>query len=170
MRIVAFDIGVKNFAFAVVDHHENIIAMDVHDMRGQDIYKNLLDYLKKYDPLWETVNVVLIEQQLNRMNIQATKLACHVYAYFLHRHPQKFLYEYPSIYKTKYTHFPLESSSHRQRKEYAIQLVMKQYQHDPVFLDWLSSFPKKDDLCDCILMCKTFPLCPLYKQYISSLH
>lgn len=169
MRLAAFDIGIKNFAFAVVSmENEKIVSMDVCDLRGQNIYHNLLTYLKQYDYLWETVDVVLIEQQLNRMNIQATKLACHVYAYFLHRHPSKYIYDYPSLYKTKYTCFALENSTHRQRKQYAIQKVLEQYQNDPVFLDWLSQFPKKDDLCDCILMCKTFPSTPLYRNYLST--
>lgn len=169
MKIVAFDIGIKNFAFAVLEN-DNIVSMDVHDLYhcSQDIYQSLICYLKTYNYLWKQVDVVLIEQQLNRMNIKATKLACHVYAYFLHCHPQKPIYEYPSIYKTKYTSFPLHTSTHKQRKKYAIQLVLHKYQDDPVFLDWISLFPKKDDVCDCILMCNTFQSSPLYKTYLST--
>jgi hypothetical protein len=165
MRVVAFDIGLKNFAFAVMDDGQHLVSMDVHDLRGQDLYYNLVCYLKQYTYLWNKVDVVLIEQQLNRMNIQATKLACHVHAYFLHCHPSIPVLEYPSLYKTKYTCFPLDHSTHRQRKQYAIQQVLEQYQQDPVFLDWISNFPKKDDVCDCILMCRTFPSTPLYRNY-----
>lgn len=177
MKIVAFDIGVKNFAYAVLEFSSSqgwgvVLSVDVHDLRGGDgIYQNLISYMKKNDSLWEKMDVVLIEQQLNRMNVQATKLACHLHAYFLHCHPKKTVYEYPSIYKTKYTDFSIQSSSHKQRKEYAVQLVMDHYQEtDPVLFQWVSSFPKKDDICDCILMCNTFQKSPLYRHFSASLH
>lgn len=175
MIVAAFDIGIKNFAFAILDVKNkeewgDVLHIDVHDLREGNIYKNLLEYMRKYDHFWEKINVVLIEQQLNRINIQATKLACHLYAYFLHRHPTKPIFEYPSIYKTKYTDFPLQSSTHKQRKEYAIQLVLEYYnENDPVIFQWISSFKKKDDISDCILMANTFIKSPLYRQFSASL-
>lgn len=175
MIVAAFDIGIKNFAFAVLDIHTkekwgDVLHIDVHDLREGNIYKNLIAYMKTYDHFWEKVDVVLIEQQLNRMNIQATKLACHLHAYFLHRHPTKPIFEYPSIYKTKYTDFPLQSSTHKQRKEYAIQLVLGYYnENDPVVFHWISSFKKKDDISDCILMANTFIKSPLYRIFSASL-
>jgi hypothetical protein len=173
MIVVAFDIGTKNFAFAVVDIRGegwgDVMSIDVHDLRDGHLYKNLITYMKKHDHLWRKANVILIEQQLNRMNIQATKLACHLYAYFLHRHPTLPVYEYPSLYKTKYTDCPLQSSTHKQRKEYAIQLVLDYYQEkDPVFFQWISSFKKKDDICDTVLMCNTFVKSPLFRQFSAS--
>lgn len=175
MIVVAFDIGTKNFAFAVVDIQisgwGDVLHIDVYDLRkgGGNLYKNLISYMKVYHHLWEKADVVLIEQQLNRMNVQATKLACHLYAYFLHQHPTLPIFEYPSIYKTKYTDCPLHSSTHKQRKNYAIQLVLDYYKEkDPVLFQWISSFPKKDDICDTILMCNTFLKSPLYKQFSAS--
>lgn len=176
MIIAAFDIGVKNFAFAVVRIHDDskndwgeVVSVDVHDLREGNIYQNLISYMKKHDGLWGKVDAVLIEQQLNRMNIKATKLACHLHAYFLHRHPTKPIFEYPSIYKTKYTNFPIQSSTHKQRKDYAIKLVLDHYEeNDPVLYQWISSFKKKDDISDCILMANTFKKSPLYKQFYAS--
>jgi hypothetical protein len=174
MRIVAFDMGVKNFAYAVADIPPgggwgHVVSVDVHDLRGGSPYQNLIAYLEKNDPLWGSADVVLVEQQLNRMNIQATKLACHVHAYFLHRHPHKPFYEYPSLYKTKYTHFTTPSSSHRQRKEHAVLHVLGHYEEtDPVLAAWVASFPKKDDICDCILMCNTFLQSPLSQRFSAS--
>ena len=174
MIVVAFDIGTKNFAFAVVDVNGedwgNVLHIDVHDLRDGDVYKNLISYLTIYHHLWRKAEVVLIEQQLNRMNIKATKLACHLHAYFLHQHPKIPVYEYPSLYKTKYTDCPLRSSTHKQRKEYAIQSVLDHYEEkDPVLFQWISSFPKKDDICDTVLMCNTFLKSPLYKLFSASL-
>lgn len=167
MIIVAFDIGIKNFAFAILEN-DNVMYLDVHDLRHGNPYHNLIVYLKQYDHLWGKVDIILIEQQLNRMNIQATKLSCHLYAYFLHRHPQKTIFEYPSIYKTKYTDFGLKTSSHKQRKDHAIQCVLKQFQEkDPVLYQWICSFKKKDDICDCVLMAQTFSRSPLYQNYIN---
>jgi hypothetical protein len=173
MIIAAFDIGVKNFAFAVLDVRTkewgDVLYIDVRDLREGNIYKNLIEYMKTYDHFWRKVDVILIEQQLNRMNIQATKLACHLYAYFLHQHPSRPIFEYPSTYKTKYTDFPLQSSTHKQRKEYAIQLVLDYYsENDPVVFQWISSFKKKDDISDCILMANTFIKSPLYRQFSAS--
>jgi len=175
MIIAAFDIGIKNFAFAIVrlngDNAEwgDVLSVDVHDLREGNIYQNLISYMKKHDGLWEKIDVVLIEQQLNRMNIKATKLACHLYAYFLHCHPTKPIFEYPSIYKTKYTNFPKQSSTHKQRKDYAIKLVLDYYEeNDPVLYQWISSFKKKDDISDCILMANTFNKSPIYKQFSAS--
>lgn len=166
MIVVAFDIGVKNFAFAIMED-DNVMYLDVHDLRDGNPYHNLITYMKQFDHLWKKVDVILIEQQLNRMNIQATKLACHLYAFFLHRHPDTCLFEYPSIYKTKYTDFSHKSSSHKERKQHAIQHVLGEFQEkDPVLFQWISSFRKKDDICDCILMIQTFPLTPLYRTYL----
>lgn len=170
MRIAAFDMGIKNFAFAVVDlvpdnnQIGHVLSIDLHDLGSSHPHKNLIVYLKTNDKLWETVDVILIEQQLNRSNIQATKMSCHVFAYFLHRHPDKPILDYPSIYKTKYTNMK-SSCSYKQRKDYAVHLVMDLYQDiDPVFIDWLSCYDKKDDICDCVLMCNTLPKTPLYKR------
>lgn len=170
MRVAAFDMGTKNFAFAVVDIDPNApevwgnpLSMGSQDLRQGCPFQNMITYLGTYDGLWATVDVVLIEQQLYRKNIKAARLACHTHAYFLHRHPGKPVYEYPAYYKTKYTGFHHAKSSHRERKEYAIRLVLGHYEEtDPVFCEWLSGLPKKDDVCDCVLMCNTFPVSPLY--------
>lgn len=169
MWIAAFDIGVKNFAFAVVEGVDNVLHVDLHDLRaGNSPYINLISYLDRHQTLWKKVDVVLIEQQLYRTNVAATKLSCHLHAYFLHRFPQKKVIEYPSSYKTKYTKFSIKSSSHKQRKDYAIQYVLDKCQkNDPVLYDWLLTFPKKDDICDCILMCETFYASPFSASFSS---
>lgn len=168
MRIAAFDIGIKNFAFAVVDLIDadtigHVVSIGLHDL-GSHPPLHLIAYLKTNDRLWETVDAVLIEQQLNRSNVQATKMSCHVHAYFLHRHPNKPVLEYPSIYKTKYTGMK-SSGSYKQRKDHSVQLVIDHYHEiDPVLIGWLSCYTKKDDICDCVLMCNTLMKTPLYKN------
>ena len=167
MIVAAFDMGVRNFAFAVVNVSEDdpwgkVLAIGACDLRGDNPYLNLIDYLKQHDALWQKVSVVLIEQQLLRSNVMASKLSCHTHAYFLHRHPNVPVFDYPSTYKTRMTGMT-GPSSHRQRKQHAIQLVIDHLtETDPVALDWLSCFGKKDDICDCVLMCATFTQSPIF--------
>lgn len=164
MIVAAFDMGVRNFAFAVLDVGTgNVLALDAHDL-GEDCFRNLIAYLARHDALWSKTDVLLIEQQLLRSNIQASKLSCHVHAYFLHRHPTKPVFHYPATYKTRYTGL-VGTTSHRQRKQHAVRVVLDHYgQTDPVVSDWVSSFDKKDDICDCLLMCSTFTQSPLYRR------
>ena len=171
MILAAFDIGIKNFAFAVVEGKTNVLFFHVQDLRGkksEDAYKNLITYMDSYRSWWEKVDIVLIEKQLCKTNIVAGKLSCHLHAYFLHRHPDKIIIEYPSTYKTRLTNFPLKKSTHRQRKQYAIEYVLQRCQEeDPVVADWLSTYPKKDDICDCILMCETFYASPFVHRCVN---
>lgn len=171
INIVAFDIGIKNFAFASTiitpiedwGYVQNIGINDLTSGEYKNIYKNLVSYLNNFITLWENTDIFLIEQQLNMMNIQATKIACHVYAYFIHFFPSKIIYEYPSTYKTKY--FAFFSPLHRDRKRFAIATVLEHYkENDPVLYDWIKNLPKQDDVCDCILMCITFSKSPLFKS------
>lgn len=170
MRLAAIDIGRKNFALAYspcqTDDGWCVINMvDVKDLTldGPDLYRNLITHLNKFRKIWEDVDVVLIEQQLNRMNVQATKLSCHVHAYFLNQFPSKRVFEYPPTYKTRL--LKEKSVPYRERKNFAVRTVLDYYEHaDPVLHDWIMTLPKKDDVADCILMCKTFFLSPLYRQ------
>lgn len=169
MIVAAFDMGVRNFAFAVMDVDTgNVLALDAHDLGG-DCFRNLIVYLKRHDALWDRADVLLIEQQLLRANIQASKLACHVHAYFLHRHPAKTVFHYPATYKTRRTGLT-GTTTHRQRKQHAVQTVLRHYEEtDPVVLDWVSAFDKKDDICDCLLMCSTFTQSAIYRNACSLL-
>jgi len=172
MRVVAFDMGIKNFAFAQVDIDSgeewgNVRCVDVHDFSGdgRNIHRMLIVHLDRYEHLWRTTDVVLIEQQLNRHNIQAARLACHVAAYFFHRFPLLPVHDYPNTYKTRFLKAP-RTLDHPGRKRFAVDAVLNHYQEtDPVLHDWLSSgFKKLDDVADCILMANTFPRSPFFSS------
>lgn len=170
MRVVAFDMGRRNFAFAEMEVEGrnkpcHIHMFDVHDF-GSDIapmelFRSLIVHLDRFFSVWDRAHVILIEQQLSSLNIQANRLACHVAAYFFHKYPNLRVFEYPASYKTKL--FGEQKTKHRERKQFAIQKVRELFEEqDPVAWDWISSFKKKDDVADCILMCVTFPLSPLF--------
>jgi hypothetical protein len=166
MRIAAFDMGIKNFAFVVMDTEDDYVRwLDLSDLsHSADIYRNLIHHLNSFNRHWRDVDTVLIEQQMNRHNIGAARLACHVMAFFYHCHPHVRVIEYPSSYKTRYT----QGGNHleyRARKSFAVAQVMNAYEDkDPVLIDWILSLSKKDDIADCILMGITFPRSPLWKQ------
>jgi hypothetical protein len=181
MKIVALDMGMKNFAMAqmemeIEDADEkkkqpcwgNVRFMDVHDLSldGGESMRSLIVYMDKQHKVWECTDLILIEQQLNRHNIIATRLACHTAAYFYHRYPDLPVMEYPATYKTRYLDAP-RSLDHKGRKKFAIEAVLNHYrEEDPVLMDWLASCGAKklDDICDCILMCATMPCSPLYDK------
>jgi len=183
------DMGLRNFAFAEVEVEVevgtvsvsesktwgHVRRIDVHDLTEEaaawsdsttKLYRGLIVYLDRHQEVWQRADVILVEQQLNRLNIVATKLACHVMAYFLHRFPEKRVVEFPSSYKGRYLKAP-PGLSHPQRKQWAIKTVMGIYQdQDPVMYDWILTFPKRDDIADCILMANLFPRTPLFSSVV----
>lgn len=174
MKVVAFDIGCRNFAFAQV-RYENIrqkevvfgdvAFVNVHDFSGAvNIFRELIRHLDGHTRLWEESSVILIEQQLNAHNIHASRIACHVAAYFYNRYPGLRVIEYPSIYKTRYLGAD-RTLDHRGRKRFAVDTVLSHYKEvDPVAYDWMTSLRKLDDVADCILMCATFPASPFFEN------
>lgn len=172
MRIVAFDMGRRNFAFAEMiqspnETWGNVVFFDTHDFNNEKpsvMFRNLISYLNQFRNIWENVEIVLIEQQLSSLNIQAARLACHVAAYFYHCYPGVKVFDYPAVYKTKLLG-EQKKTTHRERKQFAIQKVWDHYSYaDPVLWEWINTLKKKDDVADCILMCATFPLSPFYKE------
>lgn len=164
MRIAAFDMGIKNFAFVIMDN-DYVRMMDHHDFtkESSDLYRRLIHHLHSYDSYWKDIDLVLIEQQMNRLNINALRMACHVAAFFYNCFPDICVMEYPSIYKTRY--LGGHNLSYPERKAFAINKVATICQDDPVLLDWFSTLSKNDDVADCILMCHTFPASPLFPKY-----
>ena len=161
--MMAFDIGIHHFAwakmrtFSHISKVSELVSMDCHDfgsnLKTVDLYPLLLKYLQSLDYLG--VHTVLIEQQMNRMNIRATKVAVFVYAFFLMQHPCINVLEYPSYHKTKA--FGVHGLSKPERKKWTVQHVTDfVLKDDPVALDWLDQFPKKDDICDCVMMMESF--------------
>lgn len=159
MKIVAFDMGVRNFAWAVVTVADGTAVVDTLDKidltppHGTDVYHMLHQYLLTNETQWQDCDTVLIEQQM-KTNIRALKLAQHVYAFFLLRHAHKQTMEYSSVYKTRL--FGLGKTTKAARKRFTIEQVHRLFDKDPVVLGMVSLFDKKDDICDCILMCLAY--------------
>lgn len=163
---MAFDMGVHHFAWAKVRRTKGqvseVVGMDCHDfghgkgtksLKTVDLYPLLLAYLRSLD--YHGVHTVLIEQQMNRMNIRATKVGVFVHAFFIMERPHITVVEYPSYHKTKA--FGAHGLSKPERKKWAVEHVQRHMLvEDPVAQDWLNQYSKKDDICDCILMIESF--------------
>jgi len=200
-RVVAFDIGQRNFAFVIVQipsltffqkesEFLQIDGMYLFDLIGSEVSfcqkkwltvcHSLYSVLDQFSQEWEHTDLILIEQQFtkrHRSNIQACKLGQHVLAYFLLRFgfdskgPRKII-EFPSYHKTQ--SFDKSFSKKYDRKKWSVEYVssfLSSHDHHPrhdhenhdendddddntnTFLsDWFSSFKKKDDVADCLLM------------------
>lgn len=137
------------------------------------IYRNLIHHLTSFDEFFTHHSpYILIEQQMStkhRTNVQALRLAQHVLAFFLHHHPTLRVIEYPPRKKFQsLCHiFPFTyhnkkrltlSQQYRERKVWSVTSAQSwlEERHDPVVMDWYNQYSKKDDICDCILMCLAF--------------
>lgn len=131
--------------------------------RITNIYLTLTLILDKFIRLWDSVDIVLIEQQMaygrNKANIQALRLSQHCLSYFYTIYGSfKIIQEWPSTHKTRMLGCPHTGRrTHRERKQFSVDLAMRilEERKDPL-VDLFHSMTKKDDIADCILMAQTF--------------
>jgi len=178
MRILSFDIGIKHTAWSIVsydDTHQidptvswttdqplpssiqiqSFDLINVFDTQMHQIYCNIHQYLRSMTSLWDTVDVILIEQQMSTKsmyNIKAVKLSQHIYAFFLLYYPMKQVQEFQPNLKTSMFHVQFPRT--RERKQWSVQQVTHflQTSDDPVAYDLFQCYSKKDDISDSILM------------------
>lgn len=173
MIIAGFDIGIKNFAFVVLNIKEsdedienkfdvihcenmNLQSSSTKKVRANDmdeIYRNLYQVLDTFRILWDDCNIFLIEQQMqyrHASNIKALKLSQHVLSYFYIHYSKCKIMEYPAYHKTQVWKAPLKMTKY-QRKRWAVNKVKDILEKkEQGYL--LEDVKKKDDISDCILM------------------
>lgn len=115
------------------------------------LQKEFVDHRKLHDGTW----TVLIERQMV-VNHKAVQLAAHVQAFFMIHYPELPLIDYASTLKTRVLGVRFTKKS--DRKKWSTDTVKRYFaeQHDHISLEWLNTFKKQDDICDCILMCVTY--------------
>lgn len=158
--VLAFDIGLRHFAWTRMSVTKSgrpfLHAMDCHDFGDEPlstVYGKILLYLETI--CIKNVDVILVEQQMNRMNIKATKISVCVMTFFMVRFPHLRVIEYASFQKTRL--FALPSTSKKERKNACIDFTRSRvFNDDPVALDWLDQFCKQDDICDCVMMTMSY--------------
>lgn len=169
MIILSFDIGIKNMAWSMVSSL-NPYNVDINSISNQvsiysfdtfdpshtimhKVYQNLHSYLKSKSHYWDKADIILIEQQMSTKfihNIKALKLSQHIYAYFLITYPHKKVIEFKAKWKTSIFNVYLPSKT--DRKKWSIQKIYDLYEQDPVIIDFLNCYSKKDDITDTLLM------------------
>lgn len=195
MRIAAFDMGTKNFAFCVEEF--DIASAELHnlkkvvftadgiptdeskptlekiyqsgkvitcqkiDLTATNIYLFLTQILNKFNDIWDSVDIFLIEQQMaygnHKSNIQALRLAQHCLSYFYTIYGNfKRIEEFSSNHKTRVLGCPHSMrKKHNTRKKFAVELateILSNRGENGV----LSQYKKKDDIADCVLMIQAF--------------
>jgi hypothetical protein len=124
-----------------------------------NLYLGLTWLLDEYTSLWDATDLVLIEQQMaygrHKSNIQALRLAQHCLSYFTTIYgPFKAVEEFASTHKTRLLGCPLvQRKLHARRKQFAVGLAQRilEQRKDPLYELW-RTFPKRDDVSDCVLM------------------
>jgi hypothetical protein len=197
MRIAAFDMGTKNFAFCIEEFDPNlsnlkkivytehgiptaesqetlsqiygsgkVVTCEKIDLTTETklpLYLVLTENLNKFNKIWDTVDIFLIEQQMaygnRKSNIQALRLSQHCLSYFYTIYGNfKHIEEFSSNHKTRILGCPMiMRKKHITRKKFAVELATKILsQRGEHQKELLSKFKKKDDIADCILMIQAF--------------
>jgi len=159
---MAFDMGARHFAWAIGDLEDssgNLLGIRSFECKdfgsSTPAFSTVVQYLDTLQV--DGVNVILIEQQMNHVNAIASRLAVVVYMYFFLRHPGKTVSEYPARWKTM--EYGITKVPKHKRKQWVVSYVRENVcRDDPVVLDLLEGYPKKDDICDCIMMIHSYGL------------
>jgi hypothetical protein len=168
-------------AFGVFDIRDDKDSNDL-DMQTR---VNMQILLKKYEWLWNTCDVIVIEQQYfnitsmgNRgkgsgANVDAIKLAeCCVCWFLDNYYPFKEICYFGSMYKTQLLGAPPKLTK-PQRKKWSIEKGVEIFKNrgDEEAIDYLAGLKnskgkkqKQDDVFDCLIMCQAYK----FKKYIAS--
>lgn len=166
MIVSAFDLGIKNFAFLIADvslcdkrikilEWENI---DISADTWFEILQNVNTVLHDYSYLLSICEVCLVEKQMTRLNMKATKLSYHVMSFFNIIWPHVKVIEYSAANKTHT--FTRKKMDKKQRKQHCIDhtvdilLEQKDYEN----LAELLCNKKMDDKCDTYQMIHSYLL------------
>lgn len=164
MWIASFDIGIKNFAFMIMDWKGND-AFEIVDVQNiditttkkieKDIARHIIEVLGAYQSLWEQCDYFIIEQQMqfrHATNIKALKISQFVLCYFYIHCKDKTIVEYPAYHKTQVLGAPPYLKKYDRKKwtvEYFRRILKERNQES-----LLNDFKKLDDISDnfCLIL------------------
>lgn len=155
MIISAFDLGVRNFAFIIAsvsnDNTINILEWENYDINANnwfEILQNVNSILFNYSELFSICHVCLVEKQMTRLNMKASKLSYHVMSFFNIVWPHVKVIEYSAANKTHT--FTNQKMSKKERKKYCIDKTINSFinNKDYTNLSLLLMDKKLDDKCD----------------------
>ena len=161
--IAAFDLGVNNFAFIIVDV-TNILKpsimlwenINVNDTNWFNVLQNVNTVLFEHASLFALCKVCLVEKQMTRLNMKASKLSYHVMSFFNIIWPYIKVIEYSAAHKTHT--FTSQKMDKKARKKYCIDKTLDDFikLNDYKSLGLMMSCKKMDDLADVYQMVQTY--------------
>jgi hypothetical protein len=180
MRIISFDIGIKNFAYVIIDVNKDekthiiedwgILELCPKEKNASkvdviEIGKNMIIKLDELLQEREKLDLILIENQIGQNAIRMKSVQGMVSMYFLMReYDIEDIVNYNAIHKLKnFKHLfegkPKTTYAERKKmsKNVCLELVKNTYTDYDTFY---SKNKKKDDLADCLLQCLDY----LYKN------
>ena len=156
MIISAFDLGVRNFAFIIasVSRNSDVITIlewenfDVNAASWFEILQNVNTILFDYSELFSISDTCLVEKQMTRLNMKASKLSYHVMSFFNIVWPHVKVIEYSAANKTHA--FTSQKMDKKARKQYCIDKTVSTFitNKDYDNLSLLLMDKKLDDKCD----------------------
>ncbi len=167
MRIAAYDLGLKNFAFIIADVENKRITKilewvntSLSETKSRPtwttIYRSINNVLDAYSEILETCDTCLIEKQMSRLNKLATRISHHVFSYYSIIWPNINTIEYSARHKTENSTCRLKTKL--ERKKYCIQQTIEDLAtaKDDVNLGFFLSQRKQDDLADVYQMIRAY--------------
>lgn len=178
VQIVAFDVGIRNFAFCILNHNvatkfREIVALDVVDLgcspknkQGAiDAVLDLLDELVFQHLDTNKQTVVLIEQQMTSA-MKAIQVAINVFFKMSAKYNSmdvttKYLSaKHKLALQSKYPEFEADnqniaSTKYKQNKMDGVNFgmwLLKNKIQDQTFYEKVAKMKKKDDACDSFIM------------------
>lgn len=153
--------------------HGKCLLLELTDLTlmGTDIFVALINYLNNHKKLLDLVDVVIIEQQMST-NVQAVRIAQHVFSYFMVNYTNKVMdnqlklrYVQPQE-KLRVFETPADiRSNKRKRKQWSESTAIKfmEDRADNYGVSTLSEHAnckdsKGDDLADAVMQCQAFKL------------
>lgn len=170
--VAAFDPGIKNLCFLVekidvsdpVNKSETVffVNSDISSETELELYIKINDLLDSHKHILNKCSYILIEQQMafgNNLNLKTVRIAQHIFSYFsIYYRDFKHILNYPAFHKTRV--FSADKMNKPQRKKWAINKATSIWtsRRDGDTLAKLEGSPKKDDICDCLLMALSYAL------------
>lgn len=159
MKILSFDVGIKNLAYCLLDNDEGNVNIKSWDcVQIPTDIKQIIEYLnnlyeEKLELILSDIDVVLIEKQPNR-NPRMKMIETILTTYFLMKKSKKVI-SYSAKYKLGKTigNQMKGKSNYRERKLISVskcKLFLKNQKMNKE-LEIINQSKKKDDLSDCFL-------------------
>lgn len=123
----------------------------------RSVFLELTKVLDEHKDYWNKCSYVVIEQQMSfgkNINVTALKISQHVYSYFIFYHGiYKEVFFFPAYNKTQLLGAPKKLSK-PERKKWSVAISTEIWieRDDKDSLKTLSTYKKKDDVCDCLIM------------------